>query len=167
MQLNGRKREESKAHAGVWLVAKYINVIKRAKRDAPILNARSEYTRLVEEQRAALRGIFGEVSRDRFPEGDAGDLDFAAARNTLWDAAPLDVRGRIDELQERHEVIFRSVIMPAEIAAALVAVEGLTVDGKKIASVEEFIEAAPDALLDEAWVLCRSVSALSEEEQKN
>jgi hypothetical protein len=59
------------------------------------------------------------------------------------------------------------VLLPAEVGAALVQIEGLTIDGKKIATVEDFLESAPDTLLDEAWELCRSVSALSEDQQKN
>jgi hypothetical protein len=167
MQLTGKKRIESATHAGVFLTAKFINSIKRAKRDAKILAERAEYVRTVEEQRALLRGIFGDVVRERFAEGEDGDREYAAERQRLWAAAATDTRQRVDALQEKHEAVFRAVIMPAEIGAALVAVEGLVIDGKKITAVEEFLEAAPDALLDEAWELCRSVSALSEDQEKN
>lgn len=167
MTLTGKKRTESTSSPGVFFTIRHLNQIQRAKRDMPILKERAEYTQAVQSQQAVLESIWGSVKRATFEDGEAGDKAFAAARNELYVAAPAEVKAKADLFYEQQDGIFRSVILPATIRAALVQIEGLLIDGKQILTVDDFLEQAPDTLIDEVWRLCSEASGLTADQQKN
>lgn len=102
------------------------------------------------------------------------------------DAKLLDVRARINELQDRWAVakdkgdgaiellkindeaalLSQSQLKPAYIRAGLVSVEGIEIDGVP-ATVETLIESGPVELVNEIYDACVKASGLGAEETKN
>lgn len=174
---------ESTAHPGVRFKVRTLNVIERAKRDAAIAEHRIEYSRISIELDTLQKKLIGEeeteftsalrkeVQKLNLP------LEHPVTRGLARWCSSQEVEERFqrlpqvewakfDALQAKQKLIHDQFMIPATITAALVAVEGLTVDGHDV-SVQDVLEYAPDTLLDEITKACVGASGLIEADSKN
>lgn len=127
-----------------------LNVIQRAKRDSRILKERAEYLTAVQNRQALTNRIIAGATDDD-------------ERKRRWDAADPDLIARVNAYYDAEQALFNSVIVPAAITAALVSVKGM--DG--VSQVSDFLDNAPDALIEECYQLCDEASGLTVDRQKN
>jgi hypothetical protein len=155
MILDTTKTITSTAYPEVRFTVKVLNVIERARRDMSMAAARAEYLRLNRERDALLKAL---IPRS------AGD--FSVPTYDEVNALPDADQQRIYQLIEQAELVHNGEILPAEIRAALVSIEGVESGGQP-ATVETIISAAPSDLLAEIHAACVSASGLTGEQEKN
>ena len=156
MQLKVRTRHQSKVDDSVFFTVRTLNLIQRARRDAANLDGRQKYTEAVSAQSSLVDDVV--------PRALRGEQE----RIKTWtEKATPDQNRRLDELADREATLRYSIIIPMVLGAALVTIEGLMADSKQIITVEDFIEHAPDALINEAFELCQKASGLTDDQQKN
>lgn len=166
MNLKGKVRTESKVMPGVWLTVKILNKVQHAKRELGILEQRAKYTRAIQDREALVNRMCATVKREAFTGEDA-ESRYEKARDEAFLAGPAGDRERAIALRAEYEAIGDAVLLPAIIKAALVQIEAFHVGPEAIITVEQFLENAPDALLDEALTMCNEASGLTVDQQKN
>lgn len=174
---------QSKVCPGVSFQVRTLNAVQRARRDASVAAHRHEYSRLLNEARAIYKKVAGitdtaftaalkaELVKLELPEDHAVSNGLAAFLSSEEMAAKMAAltpveRGQLDELNDRASLIDNEYLVPATLRAALISVTGYEIDGAS-ATVDAFIENAPDALLAEAYEACSNASGLSGEQAKN
>ncbi len=143
ISLQSKTTHESKSVPGVTFTVRALNKIQRAKRDLPVAEARQRLAMLISEYA---------------PLAKIDEADRTEAQSM-----------RMREIDFEFSLIDHRDIMPAEIRAGLVSIEGLEIDGKP-ATVESLIEGAGadmDDLIEEIAVACKAASGLSAAETKN
>lgn len=174
---------ESKIYPGVRFRIRTLNVIERARRDAQISEHRIEYSRLSIELDTVKRKLIGEAETEftaairkelqklELPLDHPVTLGLARWCSVQqveerFDALPEAERHKMEKLQVQQEQVYQLHILPATIRAALVGIEGLTVDGKDV-TVDDVLSDSPDDLLEEIASACLSASGLIEADAKN
>jgi hypothetical protein len=155
MILNPTKTVRSEKYPEVSFTVKALNVIERARRDMSMAAARSECLRLNRERDALLKALLPRT------DGDFSGYTYAEIE-TLAEAD----KQRVYLLLEQSDLVHNSEILPAEIRAALVSVEGIESGGQP-ATIETVLSAAPSDLIDEIHAACISASGLTGEQEKN
>ena len=156
MNLKVRTRHQSKVDDSVFFTIRTLNQIQRARRDAKNLEGRQKYTEAVSARSSLVDDV---VPRAMSDEGE---------RIKTWNekATPDQIR-RLDMLADQEGILLASIIMPMVLSAALVGIEGLIIEAKQILTVEDFIDNAPDKLIQDAYDFCVKASGLTDEQQKN
>jgi hypothetical protein len=154
MNLNAKAFVVSTAQPEVSYTVRRLNMIQRSKRDALVAEQRLEYTKLTMEVRALTEQLIG---TEGTPEERAATIS----------QLPTDQRAKLMDIQHHMELLLNEHLIPASIRAGLIAVQGLTTDDGKAITVEQFMESAPDDLIEEAFRACEAHASLSEDQQKN
>lgn len=152
-ELKSKCRFESKAAPGAVFVIRTLNSIQRARRDASIAEQRLEFTRVSAELAALRKALIGN-------DGTVED------NRAKYDALSIDDKMKLDFLAAKQNSLYEEYVVPANLKAGIVKIEGLKLDGQVVETVEQLYE-APDALINELYEQCQAAAGLSEEEQKN
>ncbi len=181
--LKTKSTVESKTCPGVSFQVRTLNAVQRARRDASVAAHRHEYSRLLNEARAIYKKVAGvtdtaftsalkaELVKLALPDGHVISKGLAQYLSAEEQAAKMNAiapaeRAQLDELNDRASLVDNEHLVPATLRAALVGVTGYEIDGAA-ATVEAFIENAPDELLAEAYEACVNASGLTGEQAKN
>lgn len=139
MNFESKITHESRTVPGVKFTVRRLNVVQRAKRDAPLLQQRVRLTEIDHRLRS-----LPEIPVD-------GHDPFGP------DRAALNV-----ELQDLENLHFR----PAYLRAGLISVEGIEIDGAPV-TAQTLIESGPDDLIIEIYNACMSASEMNAVQQGN
>jgi hypothetical protein len=148
MHLTTRKTHESKAIPGCKFTVRTLNSVQRARRDAAIADHRREYSRVTGELTTLVAKHLGDGSEEE--------------RRAKLAALDRSVSAELDLLADQARLIQDEFITPATIRAALFSIEGAG-----DVTLENFVDEAPDELLDEVKAACEQASGLTADQQKN
>lgn len=107
-----------------------------------------------------------ESDRAEFYEGLAEELGKPVEEIRVKDISRAQ-REQLDDWSTELEVITQTELNPAYLAAGLVAVEGLTINGSALISAETLVKDGPPALIGEVLAEIFKRATLTPEERQN
>lgn len=138
---------QSEALPGVSFTVRCLNYVGRGARDLALMDDRLELSRLMEQLR--------ELSEPVDPNKPQEPLRPRPGCELEW-----------TKLSHRQRILNETKIIPAYIRSGLVSIDGFLVNGET-ATVDDVLNAAPDALLTEIFGACFAASDLPEDQRKN
>jgi hypothetical protein len=151
MQTTSKTTIESTSNPGVKFTVRRLGKSQRSARDLTTMEARRKCNALSREWRALLPAMQPDGETFVNPADDTPELR--------------ESRGA---LHEEYALLLESAIKPASIRAALISIEGLSVDGKSVTTAKDFIETlgpTTDDLFDEIYLACEEAAGLTDEEK--
>ena len=140
--LKTRVTIQSTTTPGVTFTIRRLNKIQRATRDSSVF-----------EHYAAFQFALGEFARN-LPTPETPDTP--------------EMQERRKRLDYEATLVHRAHLLPVSIKAALISIEGLTVDDKPIKTAADLLEFGTpdtDALLDEVYEACELGGQVAEEKK--
>lgn len=155
MNLDTTRLFEHPAYPGFKATIRVLNVIERAKRDLPVAAARSEFQRLHREKNTLLN-----TALNRPPDS------FEPATVEQIRALPAATQDRLYALATQAQLLQQAELMPADLRAAIVSIDGLSFNGAA-ATIDSLIAHAPDTLLDSLYEAVSDAAGLTAVQEKN